>query len=89
MRSESPDLLNLIGQSNFVRSLQKSTVQKYAKVLLASASTNPVGYLAARAKSDLWDEWKPTTDEELAKMTKYGVWEEVDKEAWMNILTGK
>ena len=25
--------------------------------------------------------------EELAKMRKYGVWEEVHKEAWMNILT--
>ena len=28
-------------------------------------------------------------NEELAKMTKYGVWEEVDEEAWMSILTGR
>ena len=85
-RSESPDPIDLIGHSNFVQSLEKSTVQRFAKSLLA---TNPVGYLAGRAKSGLWDEWKPTMDEELAKMTKYGVWEEVNKEAWMIILTGK
>ena len=25
----------------------------------------------------------------MPKLRRYGVWEEVDKEAWMNILTGK
>lgn len=28
-------------------------------------------------------------DEELAKMAKYGVWGEVDREAWMNALSEK
>ena len=51
MRSELPDPLDLIGQSNFVKSLHRSLVQCFAKALLASATTNPVGYPTARAKS--------------------------------------
>lgn len=59
LRSEAPDPLDLIGDLNHANSLHISTVQKFA------AATNPVGFLVARAKSDLWDEWKPTKEVEL------------------------
>lgn len=58
-----------------------SKIQHFAQALLASATSNPVGYLQARCKaSDVWNGWKPTMDDKLAKMAKYKVWEEVDRE---------
>jgi hypothetical protein len=68
----------------------KSGLGLLAKALLASAAKDPVTYLHAQQKcNSKWNDWVPMMDEELAKMTKYGVWEEVDKEAWMNVLCGK